>query len=257
MTVTYKRKVFPMTWKREHILIVHKDTQGPCPNGFHIGTQSEWLSLKTALTILWVWNKTDFMNYLKVPSAYYLNRTNGSKNTSYWPVRFWTSTMTARTAAYCMYVNEKDALAVATDKPANAFPIRPFRDEPVVPDLNDWWVQTFDWSSVASWAWIYRNSTLGLISMSKDWTTWITVSDKNLWATNVWDNWLYYQFWNNYWFTENPSSIYTSTQDATGYWPGNYYNNEHFVKVSTTSWMTSDNNNIWWWVTNGTWTDPV
>ena len=52
MTVTYLRKIFPMTWKKEYILIVHKDTQGPCPNGFHIGTQAEWNALKTALETL-------------------------------------------------------------------------------------------------------------------------------------------------------------------------------------------------------------
>jgi hypothetical protein len=42
--------------------------------------------------------------------------------------------MTSNTVAYCMYVNEKNALAVASDKPGNAFSIRPFKDNPVAPD---------------------------------------------------------------------------------------------------------------------------
>lgn len=255
MTVTYQKKIYPATYKRTYISpIKHKDTQGPCPNWFHIGTRTEWANVWTIFSNLWLSDKTNFMNYFKAPSTYYLNRSTGTKNTSYWPVRFWTSTTEVYTSARCMYINEKSELAFgATDKPSNWFSIRPFKDEPVVPDLNDWWVQTFDWSSVASWAWIYRNSTLGLISMSSNWDKWITTSDKNLWATNVWDNWLYYQFWNNYWFTENPSSTYTSTQDATGYWPGNYYNNEHFVKVSSSNWMSQNNNNIWWWKTDWYW----
>ena len=226
--------------------IIHRDTQWPCPNGFHIGTQTEWDTLKTALETLWVWNKTDFMNYLKVPSAYYLNRANGAKTTSYWPVRFWTSNMVTKQKAYCVYVNEKDALAVAEDKPANGFSIRPIKDNPVEPDST--------WTQMTTW--IYWSSTLWLISIQNG-NSWITMSDKNLWATNVWDDWLYYQFWNNYWFTENPSSKSATPVDTTGYGPGNYYNSSTFVTVSgkATNWMSVDNNNIWWWVTNGTWTD--
>lgn len=226
----------------------HRDTQWPCPNGFHIGTQTEWDTLKTALETLWVWNKTDFMNYLKVPSAYYLNRTNGAKNTTYWPVRFWTSTMTSNTVAYCMYVNEKDALAVASDKPGNAFSIRPFRDEAIVPD-STWTLLTTG---------IYWNSTKWLISITWDgWTTYITISDKNLWATNVWDDWLYYQFWNNYWFSVSPSSYVTSKPTLTStYGPGNYYNSSTFVRVSKgNNWFEWTVNNIWWWVSDGTWTE--
>ena len=229
-------------------VVIHRDTQWPCPNGFHIGTQTEWDTLKTALTTLWVWNKNDFMNYLKVPSAYYLARSNGSKDTRYWPVRFWTSTMTSNTVAYCMYVNEKNALAVASDKPGNAFSIRPFKDNPVVPDET--------WTLLTTW--IYWSSAKWLISITWDgWTTYITISDKNLWATNVWDNWLYYQFWNNYWFNVSPSDYVTSKPTLTEtYGPGNYYNSSTYVRVSSgNGWFDWTVNNIWWWVTNGTWTE--
>lgn len=232
------------------VVIVHKDTQWPCPNGFHIGKGSEWASLQRALTTLWLWNKADFMTYLKVPSAYYLNRTNGSKNTSYWPVRFWTSTMKSNTAAICMYVNENDELKVANDKPGNAFSIRPFKNVPAVPDSS--------WTLLTTW--IYWSSTLWLISITADgWATYITISDKNLWATNVWDDWLYYQFWNNYWFNVSPSDYVTSKPTLTDtYWPGNYYNSSTYVRASSgNNWFNWTVNNIWWWESDGTWTTPV
>ena len=253
MPLTYERKIYPVSWKKVNPnppIVIHKDTQWPCANGFHIGTKDEWASIKTALTTLWLWNPTDFMTYLKIPSAYYINRSNGSKDTRYWPVRFWTSTMTSKSVSWCVWVDEKKAMLLSEDKPGNAFSIRPIKNEPVVPD-NTWTLLT---------TWIYWSSTLWLISITGDgWTTYITISDKNLWATNVWDNWLYYQFWNNYWFSNNPSSQSGAKVNTTGYWPGNYYNSSTFVRVTgkATNWMSADNNNIWWWVTNGTWTDPV
>jgi len=254
MTVDYQRKYFPLRWTKPYTpkISIHRDTQWPCPDWWHIGTQTEWEALKTALETLWVWNKADFMYYLKVPSAYYLNRTNGAKNTSYWPVRFWTSTMTSNAAAYCMYVNEKNKLAVATDKSGNAFSIRPFYDDAITPISGS--IPLI--GSLASW-WILWHSGVWVLFISADWTNWITISDKNLWATNVWDDWLYYQFWNNYWFNDSPSDYVTSKPTlAETYWPGNYYNSSTFVRVSSgNNWFDWTVNNIWWWVTNWTWTD--
>lgn len=232
-------------------VVIHRDTQWPCTDGFHIGTQAEWNAVLSALTTLWVDNETDTMNYLKIPAAYYLNRTNWVKNTSYWKVRFWTSTMSNNTTAVCFYINENSALAVANDKPGNGFSIRPFKDNAVIPDSN--WTVLVQWT----WsAWIYWNSTLWFISISWDWTTWTTMTDKNLWAINVWDDWLYYQFWNNRWFSVSPSDYYTSKISNTqAYWPGNYYNDK-FVRCSSwNGWFTDTNNNIWWGVTNWTRTE--
>jgi hypothetical protein len=84
------------------------------------------------------------------------------------------------------------------------------------------------------------------------------MSDRNLWATNVWDNWLFYQFWNNSWYTYNASPYVTKKPTiSSSYWPGNYYT-WSFVRVSRgNNWFDWTNNNLWWWVTNGTWTDPT
>jgi len=257
MTVDYQRKYFPLRWTKPYIpkRSIHRDTQWPCPDWWHIGTQTEWEALKTALETLWVWNKADFMYYLKVPSTYYLDRKWANIVSKYWPVRFWTSTMTAANKAICMYVNEKSVLAVAEDKPANGFSIRPFYDDTITPISGS--VPLI--GSLASW-WILWHSGVWVLFISADWTNWITISDKNLWATNVWDNWLYYQFWNNYWFTDTVIETLNGPVDISwmwNFWPGNYFSREYFVKNSSgNNWFTvPNNNNIWWWVTNWTWTD--
>ena len=36
-------------------------------------------------------------------------------------------------------------------------------------------------------AWIYHSPEQWLISLSSDWTNWITIADKNEWATTVWN----------------------------------------------------------------------
>ena len=37
-------------------------------------------------------------------------------------------------------------------------------------------------------SWIFRNQTEWIISLSSDWTNWITIMDKNLWATQVYND---------------------------------------------------------------------
>lgn len=111
-------------------------------------------------------------------------------------------------------------------------------------------------------AWIYHNAALGLISLSSDGSNWITIADKNLWATTVWNSWdalsetncwKYYQRWNNYWFPYNWATSTSSTRvNAQNYWPWNYYSNSIFRTTASTpyKWDTSDNANLWWWTTN-------
>ena len=110
--------------------------------------------------------------------------------------------------------------------------------------------------------WIYHNSDLWLISLSSDWSNWITISDKNLWATQVWNSWdtlseanagKYYQWGNNYGFPFTWSVTTSSTQvDASNYWPWNYYSSSTFITKNPrdSSW----NNNLRWWAT---WTNEA
>lgn len=106
--------------------------------------------------------------------------------------------------------------------------------------------------------WIYHNANLWLISLSSDWTNWITITDKNLWATTVYNSgdtiseanaWKFYQRWNNYWFPADWSVATSSTiVNAGSYWPNNYYSSSTFITWSY--WDTSYNANLWGDTTN-------
>ena len=115
-------------------------------------------------------------------------------------------------------------------------------------------------------AWIYHNAELGLISLSSDWETWTTITDKNLWATQVYNNWdtlsetncgKFYQWGNNYWFPFTWAVTTSSTQaDASNYWPWNYYSSSTFIIRNNTprDWSSVENNNLRW---DTTWTNEA
>jgi hypothetical protein len=93
--------------------------------------------------------------------------------------------------------------------------------------------------------------------LSKDWINWVTIQDKNLGATvvyNDWDTlsqsncWYYYQRWNNYGFDWSWSVTTSYTQvDASSYWPWNYYSNWTFIFWHN-DWSSVVNDNLRWWV---------
>ena len=106
-------------------------------------------------------------------------------------------------------------------------------------------------------AWIYHNATLWLISLSSDGSNWITIADKNLWATQVRNDgdtvseanaWKFYQWGNNYWFPATwPTTTSSTVVDAGTYWPWNYYSSSTFITGSY--WDSSYNRNLWGEVT--------
>ena len=117
------------------------------------------------------------------------------------------------------------------------------------------------------WAWIYHSPSLWLISLSSDWETRITIADKNLGATQVYNNWdtlteancwKYYQRWNNHWFPFTGTFFNKSMEqvDTTWYWPGNYYDSDTFIYTTAGSyiddWSSTPNNNLWWEITDTT-----
>ena len=85
----------------------------------------------------------------------------------------------------------------------------------------------------------------------------IVIQDRNLWATMTWgwknapvaSYWNYYQWWNNYGFSSDPSVIITKTSslvDTLSYWPKNPYSSNTFV-IWYGDWSSVTNNNLWWW----------
>jgi len=115
-------------------------------------------------------------------------------------------------------------------------------------------------------AWIYWNEEEWLISLSSDGETWLTIADKNLGATQVYNDGdtlsevnsgKYYQWWNNYGFPFTGAVTTSSTQvNASTYWPWNYYSSSTFYTQvgATQSWDSSYNQNLWW---GTTWTNDA
>ena len=105
--------------------------------------------------------------------------------------------------------------------------------------------------------WIYHNATLWLISMSSDGTTRITIADKNLWATTVYNNWdalseancgKFYQWGNNYWFNYNSSITVNQTKvNVSSYWPNNYYSSSTVYVASSFRDFYGTTNNFDMW----------
>ena len=89
---------------------------------------------------------------------------------------------------------------------------------------------------------------------------WITIHDRNLWATATWywatndinTYWYYFQWWNNYGFPSDPSeTILTDTTpvDSSEYWPHTnnwYYSSDTFIKWNS-DWSSVRNDNLRWW----------
>lgn len=225
--------------------------QWPAPDGFHIPSKDEWTMVKTIWTTLWWWNTdwTNFWLYLKIPFAWLRNRSNVIS--SQWIVGYyWNSKDTHPLFISGLALNPN----YATWWSAFWYSIRAFKNTSAIPDNS--WTKLY-WTSIESW-WIFWSSADWLISLSSDWQAWITIQDKNLWATTVWNNWAtlseancwkYFQRWNNYWFSWTWSTAESTTRvDASNYWPWNYYNSSTFIK-SDLGWDSSNNPNLRWWVT--------
>lgn len=106
---------------------------------------------------------------------------------------------------------------------------------------------------------IYRNEELWLISISNSGEERITIADKNVGATQVWNEWdsltqnncwKYFQWWNCRWFNFSwyvPTS--TNWLDLSGVWPSVFYTD--IFRISS-SWQreVSNNRDLWWDITD-------
>lgn len=240
----------------------------PCDSGFHIPTITErqnvfncWTSLGAWSASNWNWAKT----YLRLPFAWQRLYSNWNTNQVWTQWFYWTNS--PYTSEYPTYT--RIAFVVATSFSLdNAYvraywnSIRPFYDEAVNPissrnTLKSWWQWLYN---QVSWRWIAHNWTLHLISLSSDGTTRYTISDRNLWATTLYDwtstpteanAWKYYQRWNNYWFwwpDKSTPTTSTTQVNASTYWPWNYYSSSTFIRWNADR-SSVQNDNLWGWVT--------
>lgn len=238
------------------------DMQWPCPDGFHIPLSSEWQSVYNVWVSIGAWGASwwdNFKNYLKIPLAWYLSYQNSGiqERWAYW--YYWACSSSDIGYAYSLYFHSASINPWSSNKKTNWFPIRWFKDSSVVPDNTRTVLKQWTWT-----AGIYHNSALWLISLSSDWATWITIADKNLWATTAWNSWdtysesnigWYYQRGNNYKFPYSWGATTSSTKvDASAYWPWDYYSSSTFITSTSSAsyWDSSNNQNLWWWVTQWT-----
>ena len=122
-------------------------------------------------------------------------------------------------------------------------------------------------TTVTPLTWVTVNYTLNE-DLNTVFTAWVLeiswddkkifILDRNLWATTTWDltsalptsYWYYFQWWNNYWFSQN---IITWNQkiDCSWYGPNNpLYNNVLISDYSNYDYCLSKNDNLWWNTTN-------
>lgn len=235
-------------------------TQWPSPNGYHVPLSSEWSALWSILrsTFKLSGNRSTLMTYLKMPPAgnRYEDASTASQGTNglYWS----SSAPSDGNYANMLYFTSDSVYATTTDSRSDGMSIRCFKNSPVAPDSS--WTRLYNWSSVAAGAWVFRNSSLWLISVSWDGVNWTTIQDKNLWATTVYNSWntctiancgCYFQWGNNYPFPRSWSVNKTSTKvNASAYWPWNYYFSSVYVSPSEWywKWETSNNRNLRWWI---------
>lgn len=232
------------------------NAKGPCQKGFHIGTQTEWRAMITTYNNLWLTWWGYWREYLHLPLT-----DDYDLNAYYWCA----NTYGSGTGNWSILTFSDIGINAGSWQPTYyAHPIRPIKDEPETPNRS--WTTLYDWSSIALGAWIFWNAASGLISISSDGNNRITIADKNLWATTVYNIWdtrsqancgNRFQWWNCYWFSWSWSTVDSTTPvDTTGYWPWNYYYSDVFIGTPSDwnwDWSSPGNRNLWWW-DNPTWT---
>ena len=137
---------------------------------------------------------------------------------------------------------------------------------------------TMVWPDISK-GWVYYNPSLWFISASYDGIDWITISDKNLWATTVFNSGdtltaancgNYFQRWNNYAFPFNDAANISAAynypwEDVTWYdWNNNYnsstchcgdrYGHVNYQGVDYSwVWFIPPTTDLWWDSLSVTW----
>jgi hypothetical protein len=216
----------------------------PCDFWFHIPTVDE------AQFLLTISQRSDTQlpgSWVKAPNNGYIKFQNPNIYASW---TRWTCTASSNTGedhhtnAYMLCYDDSGYMPAQplapTDKSYWCW-IRAFKDNPVIPD-ETW---TILWQNLR-WA-FYWNETLGLITAhNTDTNQYVTLQDKNVGATNVGDNWLYFQWGNNQWFTSASAATSHTPVDASWYEPSTYAADPIYTSHD---WSSEENDNLWGWKT--------
>lgn len=234
--------------------------QWPCSNWRHVPSRQELSALLTCAGT----QTSVVCPMIHLPYAGSIVYDDASISNQWITVRYWTSDGYQNGRAYALTGNivwgtfsSENPLAVGySTNIASWFSIRPFYNTGVVPD-SQWNQILYNWNHQ-----IWHNTSMWMISFTNDWgTTWATLSDKNLWATEVWNDGdtmtqancgYYFQRWNNYWFPFDGQNISTTTAlvSAWWYWPWNYYSSSNFVTTTANpaTWLANPILNLRWWL---------
>lgn len=222
------------------------DAQWPCQEGWHIPSPGERQALILSLNALWIdiTNNNCLKTYCKMPAVFYRKYQDG---TTSWDVTgyYWTSKAYENwpDRAYCLIGISWNSL----NPRANGMLIRPFKNKASIPTSSrTTLIENSNW-------WVYHDSINWQISITNYTWWWITIADKNLGATQVYDiNYApsddtigyFYQRWNNYGFPPSWNITTSSVQvDTTGYQAPNYYSDNTFI-IWNLNRSSVDNKNL-------------
>ena len=177
----------------------------------------------------------------------------------YWSCEVDVSSYSWGSWPYALITSDNGTSVMNTDGDVYWMFIRPFKDEPSIPD------QSWDWVETSAWCYdtVYFNTVTREISWQHDWD-WYTMASKNLWATEEWISstawtpttatvWKLFQWWNNHGFDYEDAANTTESQiDTSDYWPGNYYDSAVFAGKYGSRWQQEQwgepwNSNLWGW----------
>ena len=243
------------------VCITESDRKWPAPSGFHVPSQADWAELNDVMVALNLTTWNSWRINLHMPFAGRRNYSSADLDVQGTHGNYWSSSpYGSDNPGNASYIRLSSSYVdTGNTRRALGFSVRYFKNSYVVPD-STWTVIQWTLGSV----WIFHNATLWLISAG-DGTHWITMSDKNLWATTVYNDWdtltqanmgNMYQWWNNYWFpsTWTISNTSSTQVDASWYGPNTanwYYGSDTFITWSS-DWSSVHNDDLWWDTSNST-----
>ena len=212
----------------------------PCDDWYHIPTVNEIKALK---------DSDIYFNDLLLPKSWFIDSAlvedrwiiNPTIAADYWTVSpIWEHSYSYSDHYNSIYISESNRSTWCT--------IRPFANDAVEPDET---------RTVLKENKVWHNENDWLITVLTKYGYYITMADKNLGATTVWNpgdqlsstnRWHYFQRGNNYWFSADTKANISFDKVETGIY--DYltpYESSTFIWVENRwDWSTTTNNNLWW-----------
>lgn len=218
----------------------------------HIPTNNEFWTVKEIMDWLYLQQWYNYHIKLHMPPAW--RRITSTLSDVGTVADYWTSAYASWTNAYHQaFTNDSAPVANQYTRRSSWFSIRCFLDTYVEPDST---------RTVEAWelwqAWIFHNAELWIISLTDGNDRNITMRDKNVWATVVYNYWdtmtedncgKMFQWWNYYWFnsTWTLSKISTTRVSTTWYGWDNPYSNDTYIERTSSPYDRSNpsNNDLW------------